>query len=101
VGHLDGPPRFERVYPHQLSGGMSHLQQELERIFRAEGITAILVTHDVEEAVAPGDRIVVMHWRPGRIRRIVDVPLARPRRRDAALAAIKDDVLGEFGASSS
>ena len=76
-----------------------HLQQELERIWRAEGITAILVTHDVEEAVYLGDRVVVMQPRPGRIKRIVDVPLARPRDRGAAaFAAIKDDVMSEFGA---
>ena len=74
-----------------------HLQQELERIWRAEGITAILVTHDVEEAVYLGDRVVVMQPRPGRIKRIVDVPLPRSRDRNApAFAAIKDDVLGEF-----
>ena len=76
----------------------SYLQQELERIWRAEGITAILVTHDVEEAVYLGDRIVVMQPRPGRIKRIVDVPLPRSRDRGtAAFAAIKDDVLSEFG----
>ncbi|HEY2978596.1 MAG TPA: ABC transporter ATP-binding protein [Burkholderiaceae bacterium] len=77
----------------------SHLQRELERIWRAEGITAILVTHDVEEAVALGDRVVVMQPRPGRIKRIVDVPLPRSRDRGSrAFAAIKDDVLGEFAA---
>ena len=75
----------------------TRLQQELQRIWQAEGITAILVTHDVEEAVYLGDRIVVMEPRPGRIKRIVDVPLARPRDRvSAAFTAIKDDVLGEF-----
>ena len=75
----------------------SHLQQELQRIWQAEGITAILVTHDVEEAVFLGDRIVVMQPRPGRIRRIVDVPLARTRERGSHdFAAIKDDVLSEF-----
>jgi len=74
-----------------------HLQQELERIWRAEGTTAILVTHDVEEAVYLGDRVVVMQPLPGRIRRIVDVPLARPRDRSAAaFATIKDDVMSEF-----
>lgn len=75
----------------------SHLQQELQRIWQAEGITAILVTHDVEEAVFLGDRIVVMQPRPGRIKRIVDVPLTRTRERGSHdFAAIKDDVLGEF-----
>ncbi|MCK6403234.1 MAG: ABC transporter ATP-binding protein [Sphaerotilus natans subsp. sulfidivorans] len=76
----------------------SHLQQELVRIWAAEGITAILVTHDVEEAVFLGDRVVVMEPRPGRIRRIVPVDLARPRdRASLAFARIKDDVLQEFG----
>ncbi|WP_374319385.1 ABC transporter ATP-binding protein [Aquabacterium sp.] len=75
----------------------TRLQQELQRIWQAEGITAILVTHDVEEAVYLGDRIVIMEPRPGRIKRIVDVPLARPRDRASAdFTAIKDDVLGEF-----
>lgn len=75
----------------------SHLQQELQRIWQAEGITAILVTHDVEEAVFLGDRVVVMQPRPGRIKRIVDVPLARTRDRNSHhFAAIKNDVLSEF-----
>jgi NitT/TauT family transport system ATP-binding protein/sulfonate transport system ATP-binding protein len=75
----------------------AHLQQELQRIWEQEGITAILVTHDVDEAVYLGDRIVVMEPRPGRIKRIVDVPLPRPRDRGSyAFAAIKDDVLAEF-----
>jgi len=75
----------------------TRLQQELQRIWQAEGITAILVTHDVEEAVYLGDRVVVMQPRPGRIKRIVDVPLARPRdRASAEFTALKDDVLSEF-----
>jgi len=75
----------------------TRLQQELQRIWQAEGITAILVTHDVEEAVYLGDRVVVMQPRPGRIKRIVDVPLARPRDRIAPdFVTIKDDVLSEF-----
>ena len=76
----------------------THLQQELQRIWQAEGITAVLVTHDVEEAVYLGDRVVVMQPRPGRIRRILDIPLPRPRdRQSPAFNALKDDVLGEFG----
>jgi NitT/TauT family transport system ATP-binding protein/sulfonate transport system ATP-binding protein len=75
----------------------AHLQQELQRIWEREGITAILVTHDVDEAVYLGDRVVIMEPRPGRIKRIVDVPLARPRERGSyAFAGIKDDVLAEF-----
>ncbi len=75
----------------------NHLQQELQRIWAQEGITMILVTHDVEEAVHLGDRVVVMKPRPGRIKRIVDVELSHPRDRGSyAFSAIKEDVLAEF-----
>ncbi|NUA26995.1 ABC transporter ATP-binding protein [Cupriavidus basilensis] len=75
----------------------AYLQQELHRIWQAEGITMILVTHDVEEAIYLGDRVVVMEPRPGRIRRILPVPLAHPRDRAAlGFARVKDDVLQEF-----
>lgn len=75
----------------------AHLQQELHRIWRAEGITMILVTHDVEEAVFLGEKVVVMEPRPGRIRRIVPVELAYPRDRiGVPFARIKEDVLAEF-----
>ncbi|MBS1161078.1 MAG: sulfonate transporter ATP-binding protein [Proteobacteria bacterium] len=74
------------------------LQNELQHIWQTEGITMILVTHDVEEAVYLGDRVVVMEPRPGRIRRIVPVPLARPRQRsDLEFVRIKEDILAEFG----
>jgi sulfonate transport system ATP-binding protein len=75
----------------------AYLQQELHRIWQAEGITMILVTHDVEEAVYLGDKVVVMEPRPGRIRRIVPVDLPHPRQRAAApFALVKDAVLREF-----
>lgn len=73
------------------------LQQELQRLWEHEGLTTILVTHDVEEAVFLGDRIVVMESHPGRIRRIVPVPLARPRDRSSYLfQSIKADVMADF-----
>jgi sulfonate transport system ATP-binding protein len=75
----------------------SRLQGELQRIWAQERITMVLVTHDVEEAVFLGDRVVVMQPRPGRIKRVVDVPLARPRNRsDPEFIRIRDDVLREF-----
>jgi len=75
----------------------SNMQQELQRIWKAEGITAILVTHDVEEAVFLGDRVVIMEPRPGRIREIVDVRLPHPRdRANPAFATIKQDILNHF-----
>ena len=75
----------------------AHLQQELHRIWQAEGITMILVTHDVEEAVFLGEKVVVMEPRPGRIRRIVPVGLAYPRDRiSTPFSRVKEDVLAEF-----
>jgi ABC-type nitrate/sulfonate/bicarbonate transport system ATPase subunit len=73
------------------------LQAELQRIWQTEKITMILVTHDVDEAVYLGDRVVVMQPRPGRIRKIVDVPVAHPRdRADAQLKALIEEVRGEI-----
>jgi sulfonate transport system ATP-binding protein len=53
-----------------------------------------MVTHDVDEALVLGSRIVVMSPRPGRIFEIADVPLGRPRdRRSDAFEALKRRVL--------
>jgi NitT/TauT family transport system ATP-binding protein len=55
------------------------LQGELEKIWSLQRRTAILITHDIEEALFLADRIVVMSAHPGRIASVVDVPFARPR----------------------
>ena len=71
----------------------SHLHQELQRIWQASRVTMLLVTHDVDEAVYLGDRVVVMEPRPGRIRKILPVELPHPRHRDdPALRAIAEAV---------
>lgn len=73
----------------------AHMQAELARILAQENITAIFVTHDVDEAIYLGDRVVVMARRPGRIRAQFPVEIARPRRRtDPAFNALKDRILG-------
>jgi len=60
------------------------LQGELLRIWNAQRKLVVFVTHDIEEAVVLGDRVLVMTGRPGRIREEIRVPLERPRdpRRD-------------------
>ncbi|BBB89614.1 MAG TPA: ABC transporter ATP-binding protein [Methylomusa anaerophila] len=59
------------------------MQQEILRIWETERTTMILVTHDIDEAVYLGDRIVVMSNRPGTVKRIVPVELPRPRDRSS------------------
>jgi len=58
----------------------SQMHDELLRIQALARTTVLFVTHDVEEAVVLADRIVLLAPRPGRVREIVPVPLARPRR---------------------
>ena len=72
----------------------ARLQAELQRIWAHEKITMILVTHDVDEAVFLGDRVVVLAPRPGRISRVFDIAASRPRgRSDDALVRIRNEVL--------
>jgi NitT/TauT family transport system ATP-binding protein len=55
------------------------LQDEVLALVATTGATMVFVTHDLEEAIYLGDRIVCLQPNPGRIGRIVDVSLARPR----------------------
>jgi ABC-type nitrate/sulfonate/bicarbonate transport system ATPase subunit len=75
----------------------AHLQDQLLEIWQRERLTAIFVTHDVEEALYLSDRVVVMAPRPGRVRRIVEVALPRPRdRAHPAFGALRTAVLSEL-----
>ncbi|MBY0138393.1 ABC transporter ATP-binding protein [Paracoccus yeei] len=55
------------------------LAQDLPPLWQAQGTTAVLVTHSVDEAVMLSDRIVVLSPRPARIVADIEVPLAHPR----------------------
>ncbi|RDJ26942.1 ABC transporter ATP-binding protein [Bosea caraganae] len=55
------------------------MQDQLQRITQDRKMTVLFVTHDLGEAIAIGDRVVVFSGRPGRIRAIRDVTLPRPR----------------------
>ena len=74
-----------------------HVQKELQRIWMRQRSTMVMVTHDVEEALYLGDRVIVMAPNPGRIRRIVDVDLPHPRDRSSpVLHRLRDEILSEL-----
>lgn len=73
------------------------LHDELERIWAETGRTIIFVTHNVREAVRLGERIVLLTFRPGRIKREFVVDLPRPRHiEDAEVAQTSREILGEL-----
>jgi len=65
---------------------------ELLRIKERSGTTIMLVTHSIPEAVFLGDRVVVMSPRPGRVTKIVEVDLPKPR----PLSIINSDAFGAY-----
>jgi ABC-type nitrate/sulfonate/bicarbonate transport system ATPase subunit len=76
----------------------AEMQAWLAHVLATEPRTVVLVTHDVEEAVVLGDRVVVMSPRPGRVVSEVEVALARPRSRtDPEVVALRERVLEALG----
>nr|WP_316642309.1 ABC transporter ATP-binding protein [uncultured Roseateles sp.] len=55
------------------------LQDEVVRLVEESGTTVLFVTHDLEEALYLGDRVIALQANPGRVAEIVDVRLPRPR----------------------
>jgi len=76
------------------------MQVELLSAWRETDATALFVTHDVEEAILLGDRVVVMTARPGTVKTVVDVPLDRPRdhgsRTSEAVTQLKQHLLASI-----
>jgi NitT/TauT family transport system ATP-binding protein len=80
------------------------LHDELERLWAETGRTIIFVTHNVREAIRLGDRVALISFRPGKIKREYRVDLPRPRQLEdvsVALCAreILDDLRGEIDKS--
>lgn len=74
------------------------LQGELVRLWDSGGFTAVLVTHDVDEALFLADRVLVLSARPGRVLGDVVIDVPRPRHRDdGRLSALRRRVLHLLG----
>ena len=73
------------------------MQEELTALWEAERKTVLMVTHDIDEAIVLGDRVLVMSGRPGTLRDDITVPFERPRRlteieRDPAFTALRSRI---------
>jgi len=55
------------------------MQTDLQKVVHEEGTAVLLVTHDIEEAIFLGDRVVVLSSRPARIISVIDIDMPRPR----------------------
>lgn len=73
------------------------LHDELERIWDDTGRTIVFVTHNVREAVRLGDRVVLLTFRPGRVKTEFPVELPRPRHlEDPQVARAAGEVLAQL-----
>ena len=73
------------------------IQDKLLELHRLNGITMMLVTHDIDEAIYLSDRIVIMTPRPGKISNIIEVKIPHPRQRGGVeFLAMRRKLLEEF-----
>ncbi|MGE5577733.1 MAG: ABC transporter ATP-binding protein, partial [Syntrophothermus sp.] len=73
------------------------MQEEIIRIWNEEYRTVVFVTHDIDEAIFLGDRVVVMTPQPGRIKSVMAIDLPRPRNRNSyEFLRIRDRIYAEF-----
>ncbi len=73
------------------------MQRELEKIWQEQGVTMIMVTHDIEEAITLADKIVVLSGGGDGIRQVMRVALPRPRDRSGKeFGDIREALLQEF-----
>ncbi|GED13677.1 sulfonate transport system ATP-binding protein [Aneurinibacillus migulanus] len=75
----------------------NHLQDVLLDIWRQKQTTMLLVTHDIDESIYLANRVFIMSPRPGRISKVISVPLPHPRTRASfVFQEIRQKVMSEF-----
>jgi len=72
------------------------LGEELLRICRETNQTTLFVTHSLTEAVHLSDRVLVMSARPGQIKKLVDVPIERPRDADVVTTDVFNELVDDI-----
>src|SRR5438477_6367415 len=73
------------------------LQDEVLRLWQARRTTMLLVTHDIDEAIYMSDRIIILTPHPGRIERVIEVALDRPRERNSPeFFRLRGDILEQL-----
>ncbi|HTJ44017.1 MAG TPA: ABC transporter ATP-binding protein [Kofleriaceae bacterium] len=78
----------------------TRMRRELAATLEARPRTVVFVTHDIEEAVQLGDRVVVLGARPSNVRRVLDLPPGRPRPPAApGVAEAEQAIMDELGLS--
>ncbi len=99
---LHDPPLLLMDEPFGALDALTREQMriDLEALWLATRKTVIFITHSIDEAVLLADRVVVMSPRPGRIERILDVDLPRPRglagRRAPRFSELADEITALF-----
>ncbi|KEZ52522.1 ABC transporter ATP-binding protein [Metabacillus indicus] len=75
----------------------SHMQEVLLDIWQKNRTTMLFVTHDIDEAIYLGGRVVIMNARPGSIRNIVSIDLPHPRKKTSRFfQEYRQLILNEF-----
>lgn len=93
----------EIIYMDEPFGALDFLTRlkmraDLMRIWQEERKTILFVTHDIEEAVQLGDRVVVMSRRPATVQTVLDIDLPRPRDFDSpGYLRLRDSIFEAMG----
>jgi NitT/TauT family transport system ATP-binding protein len=66
------------------------MQAEMERIVMETGQTCVFITHSIDEAILLGDRVVVISYRPGKVKEIVNINFPRPRMSNSEVKTSKE-----------
>ena len=66
------------------------MQAEMERIVMETGQTCVFITHSIDEAILLGDRVIVISYRPGKIKEVVEVNFPRPRMSNSEVKTSKE-----------